>query len=166
MGKIEGKRWGWQRMRWLDSITDSVDMNLNKFQEIVKDREAWLVAVHRVTKSQTWLSDWTKKETIDKELLLCVHAQLWLTLCNPLDYSPSGSSVHGIFQARILEWVAISSSRESSWPRDWTQVSWISCIGRQIFCHCATYLPIKLLHRRWHRLYLVANIMMSCELST
>ena len=59
-GKIEGKgRRGSQRMRWLDSITDSMDMNLIKFQEMVKDREAWRVAVHRVTKSQTWLSDWT-----------------------------------------------------------------------------------------------------------
>ena len=50
-------------------------------------------------------------------------AQLCLTLCNPLDYSPPGSSVHGILQARILEWVAILFSSGSSWPRDWTQVS-------------------------------------------
>ena len=60
LGKIEGRRRrGWQRMRWLDDVTDSLDMNLIKFQEMVKDREAWRVAVHRVTKSQTWLSDWT-----------------------------------------------------------------------------------------------------------
>ena len=60
LGKIEGRRRrGWQRMRWLDDITDSMDMNLIKFQEMVKDREASHVAVHRVTKSQTWLSDWT-----------------------------------------------------------------------------------------------------------
>ena len=50
------------------------------------------------------------------------------TLCNPMDYSLPGSSIHGIFQASILEWVAISSSRRSSWPRDWTQVSRI--VGR------------------------------------
>ena len=55
-------------------------------------------------------------------------AQSCLTLCDPLDYSPPGSSVHGIFLARILEWVAISFSRRSSWPRDWTQVSHI--VGR------------------------------------
>ena len=58
-----------------------------------------------------------------------------LTLCNPMCYSPPGNSVHGISQARILEWVAISFSRVSSWPRDRTQVS---CIGRWILYHWTT----------------------------
>ena len=61
LGKIKGKRRKrQQRMRWLDSITDSMDMNLNKFCEIVKDRGDWNAAVHGVTKSQTRLSDWLK----------------------------------------------------------------------------------------------------------
>ena len=55
----------------------------------------------------------------------------WVTLRNPMDYnSPLGSSVHGILQARILEWVAISFARGSSWPRDWT---WVSCITGRFF---------------------------------
>ena len=63
-----------------------------------------------------------KVQQITREVLV---VQLCLTLCNPIDYSPPGSSVHAIFQARILEWVAMPYSRGSSWPRDQTQVSLI-----------------------------------------
>ena len=60
LGKTEGRRKrGQQRMRWLNDITDSRDMNFSKLQAMVRDRKAWCAAVHRVTKSQTWLGNWT-----------------------------------------------------------------------------------------------------------
>ena len=68
-----------------------------------------------------------------------MHAQLHLTLCASMDCSLPGSSVHGIFQAKVLVWVAISSSKGSSWSRDGTHVFCISCTGRPILYHCAPW---------------------------
>ena len=80
LGKIEGKRrMGWQRMRWLDSITDSMDMSFSKLHETVKNREAWHAIVHRVAKCQTGLSNWTTTTTKLNTIFLSLYLEIFST---------------------------------------------------------------------------------------
>ena len=104
----EGDNRGWDG--WMASPTQWTWVWL---RELVIDREARCVAVHGVAKSWTWLSSWTEMNWTE----MCP------TLWDPMGFSLTGSSVHGILQVRILEWVAILFSRGSSWPRDQTRVS-------------------------------------------
>ena len=144
--KEEGRRRRrWQRMRWLDGITNSMDTSLSKLQQLTVDRQEGVACCSpwgHTESDATERLDWTEL-TVKSNIVFAFKAMLdvgikgfvthkseWsevVQLCptpfDPVDCSLPGSSIHGIFQARILEWVAISFSRGSSRPRDRTLVS-------------------------------------------
>ena len=97
-----------------------------------------LIQLHQGTVIFKYISVYSQVRIVSS-LCCCICAQSCLTLCDPMDCSPPGSSVHGISQARILEWVTISFTKRSSWPRDQTHISCVSCIGRQILYHWVTW---------------------------
>ena len=117
LGKIEGMRKrGQQRMRWLDGITDSVDMSLNKLWEMVKDRGAWRAAVHEVTKSQTQPSNWTTAT---------VCFQAWLILPSQSLYCWGSLKPRRVINVK-------SSASDGSWTLAYT--SWHSVLCSNTNC--------------------------------
>ena len=138
LGKIEGRRRrGWQRMRWLDGITDLMDMSLSKPPEFVMGREAGRAAVPGVTKIHTWLSDWT--ELYHFIFPPTVHSlQPMDNACqNPLSVEFS----------RQEYWSGLPFPLPGHLPRDQTQVSYISCINRCVLYHeCHLWSPYSTFH--------------------
>ena len=109
---------------------------MNPVQTTLLDKSAFTHVGTGICLYESWLNC-TRPVSI--WMCMCGHTQLCPTLCNPMDCSPPGSSVHWILQARILEWVPIYNFRGSSWPRDQTCISCVSWYGIWIPYHCATW---------------------------
>ena len=138
--------WCWERLRtggedgWMVSQPQRPWVWANSLRYWRRGNPGELQSM-KSQKSQTWLNNSTTTAFILTLLFSAKSLQSCPTLCDPMDYSPPDSSVHGILQTRIMGWVTMSSSRGSSLPRDQTYVSYVSYVGRRVFfclfvCFC------------------------------
>ena len=130
--RVNGHTWG--SLSWAEAALKPKDLTSSpEFSSLSPGTSCWIwfYQVSWQSRSYWLLCHLHFKWVSTKSLQLC------LTLCDSMDSSPPGSSVCGIFQTRILEWVPISYSRGSSEPRDWIHISCASCTGSQIHYHCS-----------------------------